>query len=363
MSAEVTYTPSFTGGHCLSTVALRQYIDGTLPKKSLHLVERHLLDCDFCSTVLDDMDVTDSAVSSIDTITRNVNARISDIIGAAPKPLFWSEYGAYLKTGAVILTLLAGYLIYSYSNKDSIAASSAPALVIPPLHRESDAPAVSEPREPSVQGHNELASNKTTASQELKQDNHLSEVNRTEPIPTDNKVELTNAEVADEQKQKPEALAIMPSQKPVAAIEPPAEKENFSDLQIVNAKVLQKMSKTAGSTRKSSKNGQLPTPNTRKSSYYLLEDMPEYPGGDLAMEDYLTNHFRNPVKDKRLLTGPAVGVMFTVSSGGKISEVEITRSVGLELDVEIIRLISSMPQWNPGKHKGDITCVMALTVH
>ncbi len=362
MNADTKYTSSFAGGYCLSTDALRQYIDGTLPKKSLHVVEKHLLDCDFCSTVLEDMDVTEDAEFSVQGITKNVNARISQIIGTAPKPVFWVSYGKYVKGAAVALVFLGMGLLYRFYNQAPSDASKSPSSL--------PSPTISQPTVVSAD----------TSAKNIKEDEFVL-AKKAEPKPTDeqmtsaatavpvenkaaeNKTDLSKTETAEEMKKKPEVLVSVPVKKTEPAVESPAEKENFADLQIVSAKVLQKMTKTEGSSRKGSKNGQLPTPNNRKTSYYLLEDMPAYPGGDNAMEEYLAANFKNPVKDKRKLTGPAVAVMFTVSSRGKISDVEITRSIGPELDVEIIRLISSMPQWDPGKHKGDITCVLALTVH
>ena len=45
-------------------------------------------------------------------------------------------------------------------------------------------------------------------------------------------------------------------------------------------------------------------------------------------------------------------VRFVVSHKGDIMNVEIERGIDPDLDKEAIRVVSSMPQWEPGKHRG-----------
>jgi hypothetical protein len=361
MNAEASYSSSFSDGNCLSTGALRQYIDGTLPRKNLHLVEKHLLDCEFCSHVLEDMDVSEEAMPDIAGIARNVNARIAELVGSAPQPAFWTRYATYFKIGGAALLLTGGAAWYHFQNGS--AESKVEKTVLPPVSPLSTTPPgdvpssqTTAPGKASVE--DEFSSHKTNApSPDAAVKNTVSASPNTEASPKTESSPEAPKEVS------PAEVAVVPvSKKEEAAAEVSAEKENVSNLQIVTVKILQKMTKTAGSSRKPAKKGQLAAP-TDKNASYSMEDMPQFPGGDEMMEEYLVAHFQNPVKDKRVLTGKAVGVMFTVSARGKISDVEITHSIGPELDVEVLRLISSMPQWAQGKHlSGDITCVLALTV-
>jgi hypothetical protein len=359
MNAEPTFSHSFAGGTCLSTGELRQYIDGTLPKKSLHLVERHLLDCDLCSQVLEDIDISESAAASVDAISQNVNQRISELIGSAPKIAGWFRHRYLIGACVAFLLFTGGWVFYQHSTS---SASVSPAKPSPALAEKSKSLNTIPLIEIKKTKEDEFIIHKTeTTADPAESKNKSVSAPSTIPVPV-----ATNA---PSPLSSAEAKAITPPSPPLTApvkeiptAEPTSEKENISDLQIVSARVLQKMTKTDGSARsKSKKNGQLVAPSDRGAAY-KLEEMPEYPGGDAAMEEYIEQHFINPVKDKHTLSGKAVGVMFTVSSRGKISEVEITKSISPELDIEIIRLISSMPQWSAAKHKGDITCVLALTV-
>ena len=105
MNAENTYSSSLNSGHCLSTVALRQYIDGTLPKTRIHTVEKHLLDCDFCSSVLEDMDVSEEGRTTVESIVENVNKRILKMVGPLPRPSLWTAYRNYFLIGGGALIL------------------------------------------------------------------------------------------------------------------------------------------------------------------------------------------------------------------------------------------------------------------
>jgi len=326
------------------------------------MVEKHLLDCDFCSQILEDLDVTENAQSQILNISSNVNRRVSEIVGLAPAVSRWSGYGNYIKAGATLLILLSGFTVYLFINHVSNSPVSS-GVVSPPSNNVPTAgiPAALKDSTQTTQAIEEFP---------VHQPVHNSGQTITESTPginpssiTSQKIENISADPNKESSPLPPAIVTAAPAKDEVIVEAPIEKEVISNLQIIGVKVLQKLSKTTGNTRKSSKKGQLVAPSDNHSAAYHPEDMPSFPGGDEALEEYLASAFKNPVKDKRTLTGKAVGVMFTVSPRGKISEVEITHSISPELDVEIIRLISSMPQWQPGKHlTGDITCVLALTV-
>ena len=45
-------------------------------------------------------------------------------------------------------------------------------------------------------------------------------------------------------------------------------------------------------------------------------------------------------------------VQFVVSKTGSISDVRVARSVDPSLDKEAVRVVSSMPNWTPGKQNG-----------
>lgn len=87
--------------------------------------------------------------------------------------------------------------------------------------------------------------------------------------------------------------------------------------------------------------------------FIVVETMPEFPGGDQALIKYLSENVHFPVvADESRMEGRAI-VQFTVYRTGEIVDAEVVRSSGWELlDNEALRVINSMPKWNPGKQRG-----------
>lgn len=84
----------------------------------------------------------------------------------------------------------------------------------------------------------------------------------------------------------------------------------------------------------------------------LLEQMPSFPGGVNALIQYLSNNIHYPVEcEKQGITGRVL-CSFVVGSNGKITDVAVAQSAHPLLDREAVRVIRSMPRWNPGKKDG-----------
>ena len=83
-----------------------------------------------------------------------------------------------------------------------------------------------------------------------------------------------------------------------------------------------------------------------------VEQYPSFPGGEGAMFSYISNNLQYPEKAQKNRIQGRVVVKFIVEKDGSISNVEVNRSVDPDLDNEVIRIIKSMPKWNPAKQKG-----------
>lgn len=88
--------------------------------------------------------------------------------------------------------------------------------------------------------------------------------------------------------------------------------------------------------------------------FFVVEDQPEFPGGTNAYLDYLKNNLVYPDSCRDNNVQGRVIVTFIVEKDGSISKPEIVKSVNRLFDAEALRLITNMPKWNPGKHKGEI---------
>lgn len=88
--------------------------------------------------------------------------------------------------------------------------------------------------------------------------------------------------------------------------------------------------------------------------YYVVEEQPEFPGGTMAYQDYLKNNLVYPDSCRDNSIQGRVIVAFIVEKDSSISNPEIVKSVNRLFDAEALRLISNMPKWKPGKHKGEV---------
>jgi len=85
-----------------------------------------------------------------------------------------------------------------------------------------------------------------------------------------------------------------------------------------------------------------------------VDEMPEFKGGMEKLMTYLGENIIYPEVAKKAGTQGTVYVSFVVDKKGGIKDVEIVKSANTLLDEESKRVISSMPKWTPGKHKGEL---------
>jgi protein TonB len=84
-----------------------------------------------------------------------------------------------------------------------------------------------------------------------------------------------------------------------------------------------------------------------------VQEMPTFPGGNEALFKFIYKEIKYPEPAVQNGVQGRVTLRFVVSPDGSIRRVEILRGVDPLLDAEAIRVISSLPKWNPGKQNGD----------
>ena len=86
--------------------------------------------------------------------------------------------------------------------------------------------------------------------------------------------------------------------------------------------------------------------------FFIVEEMPEFPGGDAALRAYIASSVKYPqIAQENGIQGK-VYVNFVVGKDGGISNVKIARGVDPSLDKEAIRVVTNLPKWKPGKQGG-----------
>ena len=79
---------------------------------------------------------------------------------------------------------------------------------------------------------------------------------------------------------------------------------------------------------------------------------PEYPGGNEALQSYITENIQYPAEAKENGIEGVVSVTFTVKTDGTIGNIKINRPVDPDLESEAIRLVKGMPKWTPANNDG-----------
>ena len=90
------------------------------------------------------------------------------------------------------------------------------------------------------------------------------------------------------------------------------------------------------------------------SIYRVAEVMPQYPGGPNEMMKYIQENIKYPQSAKANKIEGRVYVTFVVEKDGSITNAAVLRGIDKECDAEALRVVSSMPKWTPGQHKGEV---------
>jgi len=79
--------------------------------------------------------------------------------------------------------------------------------------------------------------------------------------------------------------------------------------------------------------------------------MPAYPGGMSALKKFLEKNLTNPrdMNDEEVVS---VRMRFVVGYDGKLKSFETVQDGGEEFNKEVIRVLKKMPEWIPGKTRG-----------
>lgn len=94
-----------------------------------------------------------------------------------------------------------------------------------------------------------------------------------------------------------------------------------------------------------------------ETPFAIVEQMPDFPGGQTELIKYIASHVRYPAFAQESGIQGTVFVSFVVDRTGKVTRVQVARSVDPALDKEAIRVVSAMPDWSPGRQGGKAVAV------
>ena len=120
-----------------------------------------------------------------------------------------------------------------------------------------------------------------------------------------------------------------------------------------NTSDMSNMANAVSTTANTLSTTNMQTKQSDKKIFRVVEEMPKFKGGDAKLMEFLMMNMKYPesaIKAKQ--QGRAI-VGFVVGKDGTVSDVYIEKSTGYDvLDNEAMRVVKSMPAWEPGKQKG-----------
>lgn len=89
------------------------------------------------------------------------------------------------------------------------------------------------------------------------------------------------------------------------------------------------------------------------SVYTVVQQAATFPGGTLALKDYLEANTKRPVPARRAHVHGNVYVKMVIEKDGSVSTVSVVKGIGFGCDEEALRVIREMPAWKPARNKGN----------
>lgn len=87
--------------------------------------------------------------------------------------------------------------------------------------------------------------------------------------------------------------------------------------------------------------------------FVVVEEMPVFPGGDSLLLNFISLNTRYPEVAKANKIQGRVIIRFCVTEVGSVDRISVLKGVDPELDAESIRVIGTLPAFNPGKQGGE----------
>jgi TonB family protein len=94
------------------------------------------------------------------------------------------------------------------------------------------------------------------------------------------------------------------------------------------------------------------TSDKEEVPFTVVEQMPMFPGGDVALLNYIGENTLYPEAAKTQNVQGRVIVRFCVSSKGTVTQLSVLKGVSPELDAEAIRVVGTLPKFQPGRQSG-----------
>ncbi|MCU0434975.1 MAG: hypothetical protein MUC87_16075 [Bacteroidia bacterium] len=328
---------------------MRLYADGKLSAKSMHEVEKHLLECGLCAAAMDGF--TTRRSKNIEKVSSRVHRRLAVYMNTPPPVPFMKRFGLAITTGVALLVAGGGILWWQLAT-NSPQQPAAPHDTTQQKEQHTSEPAA------------------IAANEQVAQENPQPGLPENEPVVTVAYQTTTPAPEPVVQTQTTPAPT-----PPAPANEPPATKTagepvttpppantgantrapgaNSLPVRVKHVNIYSKTTHIESSGRNESSPGGQLGPSKPRSGGFELGEMPQYPGGDAELKNYFMTNLKPVITNREQLKRLSTGLSFVVNAKtGEISSPELSVSISPEIDAEIMRVVKAMPRWSPGAKRG-----------
>ena len=134
--------------------------------------------------------------------------------------------------------------------------------------------------------------------------------------------------------------------------------DNISVIKDMDSEVVKKYNAKDGVVLITTKEGIL---KTSEEVFYVVEDMPKFPGGIPALKTHIYSKLEYPEKAKAQGIEGEVKVRFLIGNKGNVEKSEVLQSTYEGFDAPALKVINEMPDWTPGKQRGKAVRVWYVT--
>jgi protein TonB len=99
------------------------------------------------------------------------------------------------------------------------------------------------------------------------------------------------------------------------------------------------------------KPGSYTDPGIETTPVNIPDSMPEFPGGEAKLVQYLSEHIKYPREAFNMEISGTVYLKFVVAADGSIRDVTFLKKIGHGCEDEARRVVEHMPRWKPGRFK------------
>lgn len=98
--------------------------------------------------------------------------------------------------------------------------------------------------------------------------------------------------------------------------------------------------------------GEQKSADTSGQVFAIVEKMPQFPGGEKAINEFISKTLQYPVIAQENGIQGKVVCSFIINQDGSVTDAEVVSGVDPSLDREALRIVSAMPKWTPGMQRG-----------